>query len=63
MIFRPSRTRGDNRFVDEKMAIFAIGAACAVVGMALELSWLIYVAIGVLVIGFLLRFLPDGRQD
>jgi hypothetical protein len=58
MIFRPSRTRGDDRFLDAKVLIFTAGAACGLAGIAFDLGWLIYVAIGVLGIGLLLRFLP-----
>ena len=59
MIFRPSRTRGDDRFLDAKMLIFTLGAALALAGMAFELGWLVYVAIAVLVVGLLLRFVRN----
>ena len=62
MIFRPSRTRRDDRFLNEKMLIFSVGAVCAIAGIAFELGWLVYVAIGILAIGMLLRFLPDGGK-
>ena len=58
MIFRPSRTRSNDPFVGEKMLAFSIGAVLAVTGIVFDLGWLIYVAIGVLVLGFLLRFVP-----
>jgi hypothetical protein len=62
MIFRPSRARRDDRFLDQKMLIFAVGAVVAIGGMAFELGWLVYVAIGIFAIGLLLRFLPDGGK-
>lgn len=58
MIFRPSRTTRDDRFLDQKLLIFSVGAVCAVAGIAFDVSWLIYAAIGVLLIGLLLRLLP-----
>lgn len=58
MIFRPSRTTRDDRFLDQKLLIFSVGAVCAVAGIAIDVSWLIYAAIGVLLIGLLLRLLP-----
>ena len=62
MIFRPSRARRNDRFLDAKLLIFTLGAACALGGMALDLGWLVYLAIGILALGLVLRFLPD-RQD
>jgi hypothetical protein len=62
MIFRPSRARRDDRFLNEKILVFAAGAACGVLGIAFEVGWLVYLAIGVLALGMLLRFLPN-RQD
>lgn len=44
-----------------KVRLFVIGAGLAVGGMLLELPWLVYVAIAVLVAGFAIRFLPGGR--
>lgn len=39
---------------------FAVGAGLALAGIALDLTWLVNVAIGVLLLAFLLRF-AGGR--
>ncbi|MDE2763155.1 MAG: hypothetical protein OXQ94_15735 [Gemmatimonadota bacterium] len=60
-MFRPSRERrGEDRFLAWKVRIFVAGAALALAGIGMSLSWLVWVGIGVLVVGLLLRFLPDG---
>jgi len=60
-MFRPSRERrGEDRFLAWKVRIFVAGAALAFAGIGMSLSWLVWVGIGVLVVGLLLRFLPDG---
>jgi hypothetical protein len=57
--FRASREkRGPDPFLAAKVAIFCAGAAVALLGMALNKSWVISVAIGILLVGFILRFLP-----
>jgi hypothetical protein len=62
MIFRPSRAqRGDDRFVNQKMLLFAIGAVLGIAGIAFDLAWLRYLAIAVLSVGIMLRFF--GGRD
>ena len=68
MIFRVDRQRrGTDRWLELKLALFAIGAALALLGFALRREWLVDVAIGVLVVGFLLRLLrrraPENAPD
>ena len=36
---------------------FGVGLTAAIVGMALTLRWLVWVAVGFLIVAFLLRFL------
>ncbi len=65
---RIDRSRGrPMRYLEWRVGLFSAGAVLAVVGIALEQSWMINVAIGVLVIGVLLRFLlkwrPPARDD
>lgn len=56
-LFRPDRTRrGTDRFLPVKMMLFVIGAALGMIGMATDRNWIIYIAVGVLVVGLLLRF-------
>ena len=62
VFFRASRDkRGPDRFLDLKIVIFVIGAAIAGVGIISARNWLIYIAIGVLVVGVALRFFD--RKD
>jgi hypothetical protein len=62
--FRPSRAqRGEDRYLNAKVAIFCLGAGIACVGIATDTRWLITVAIAVLFIGFLLRFFPRNRPE
>jgi hypothetical protein len=44
-----------------KVRFFVIGAALAVGGMVLEMDWIVGLAIVVLALGFLVRFLPGGQ--
>ena len=63
-LFRPSReARGEDPWLNAKVAIFCIGAVIALIGVATNTSWVITVAIGVLIVGFLMRFLrPRGDR-
>ena len=56
-IFRPSRTRDEEgvRTVNHRMAIFAIGAIVGLAGIASGTSWIIYIAVGILAVGIILR--------
>lgn len=56
-IFRPSRTRDEAgvRTVNHRMTIFAIGAIVGVAGIASGTSWIIYIAVGILAVGLVLR--------
>lgn len=58
MFFDRSRRAG--RYLEWKVRLFTLGAVLAVVGMALNQSWMTWAAIAVLVAGMMLRFLPDG---
>lgn len=59
----PDRTRKADHYplLPWKVRLFVVGAGLAVGGIALELDWMIWAAMGFLVAGFLLRFLPGGR--
>lgn len=57
MIFRPSRDPGrPDRFFVLKSLILVLGASLAAVGMASDNSVLVYVAMGVIAVGIILRF-------
>jgi hypothetical protein len=55
------RSRRAGRYLEWKVRLFTLGAVLAVVGMAMNQSWMTWSAIGVLVVGMMLRFLPGGR--
>lgn len=60
-MFRPSsyKSKGPDRLLPWKVRALVVGAALAVVGMGLDLGWLVWSGIGVLAVGLLLRFLPE----
>ena len=59
-MFRPSREQSgrSDPYLLWKVRLFVIGAALALVGMALVMRWLVWAGIGILVVALLLRFLP-----
>ncbi len=63
-MFLPNRQRkGPDRYYPAKLAVFAVGVALLLSGIRLERTWLINVAIGVLAVAVLLRFLPQKKPD
>jgi hypothetical protein len=46
-----------------RVRLFGVGAILALVGMYFEVAWMIWSAIGVLVAGFVLRFLPGFEEE
>jgi membrane protein implicated in regulation of membrane protease activity len=59
MLFLVSRsTKRDDHFLFWKVRLFAIGATLGLAGIFLDLPLLVWAAIAVLVIGFLMRFVP-----
>lgn len=56
-LFRPTRARTghDPETVNQRMTIFVIGAVVAVAGMASGTSWIVYIAVGILAVGVILR--------
>jgi uncharacterized membrane protein len=72
MFFSSRRRRGPDLHLDWKIRIFFAGALIAFIGMTLNSSIVVVVAIGVLLVGVLFRFLPgswriddpdDGRES
>ena len=63
-MFRLDREpRGEDPLLLVKMTLFVVAAAIAVVGMALQQSWVIFGAIVLLGVAFLLRFRrPRGDE-
>jgi len=56
-LFRPTRERTghDPDTVGHRMTIFVIGAIVALAGIASGTSWIIYIAVGILAVGVILR--------
>ena len=54
--------RGHEAHLDWRIRLFFSGAVLAMAGMAMDQSWLIGLAIGVLVVAILLRFIPGLRN-
>lgn len=61
-IFRPDRDRRDeDPALDHKMLIFMLGAVLALVGMTSGNRIIVYLAIAVLFVGIILRFMHRRR--
>lgn len=61
-MFRPSRTQRSAAWLQARMALFVAGAACGLAGMLADRTWLINIGIGLLIVGLLLRFLPEREN-
>jgi hypothetical protein len=63
-MFRADRQpRGEDPLLLLKMTLFVVAAAIAVIGMALQLTWVIFGAILLLAVAFLLRFLRPRAAE
>lgn len=60
-LFRPSRSPADPATLGHRMIIFVIGAIVALAGIASGTSWIIYIAVGILAIGVILRLAQRRR--
>jgi hypothetical protein len=58
MIFSSRKNRGEDPHLDWKVRIFFLGALLALVGIARDSRLLVGLAVGVLLLGFVLRFIP-----
>lgn len=54
--------RGRDRYLGWKTASFLLGIGFALLGIGLESRWIVNVAIAIVLAGFGLRFLPQGRD-
>ncbi len=61
-MFRLDRDRRAGDHLTWKVRIFTVGAVLAMAGIYFEERWMTGAAIGVLLAGFGLRFLPGGRE-
>lgn len=58
-----SRRRGSHAaHLEWRIRIFGVGAILGIAGMIAEMRWMIWIALGVLMVGFLLRFLPGEDE-
>lgn len=63
MLFFISRSSTPNpRLLGLRIALFGVGAIVAVIGMGLQVTWLVNAAIVVLVAGFVLRFVRSSEE-
>lgn len=63
-VFRPDRSPDRPvRHLEWRLRLFGVAAILALVGMYFGESWVIWVAMGVLVAGLLVRFLPERGGD
>ncbi len=61
-LFRPSRERRSGRFLEARVVLFLAGALFGMAGMALQNGLLVYLGIGFLAVGVLLRALPERGE-
>ena len=54
---------GDKPHLGWRVRFFSAAAVLAMVGMAMSVEWLVWVAVLLLVLAFFLRFLPTGDRD
>lgn len=57
-----NRSKRAGRFLEWRIAVFAVGASLALGGIYLDQRWLVGVAIVVLAGGMATRFLPGGEE-
>ncbi len=63
-LFFPTRSRKRSlKHLEWRVRLFGAGALLALVGISVQLSWLIYTAIAMLVAGVALRFLEGPPPD
>jgi hypothetical protein len=50
-------------WLEWKVRLFLLGACMAIAGMLLEMQWIVAVALAILVLAFLVRFMPGGKGE
>ena len=56
-------TSGSDKFVIYKTLLLVVGLAFFLVGIGIEQSWPVWVALGFVGVAFLLRFLPGSTES
>lgn len=63
MLFPDRSRRGPDKFLFWKVMLFAVAGLLIYFGIRLELGWLLWIAVIVLIAGMALRFLPSKEGD
>lgn len=63
MFFLTRSRKRSLKYLEWRVRLFGAGALLALVGLAVQLSWLIYAAIVVLIGGVALRFLEEPTEE
>ena len=63
MIFLNRSRKRSLEYLEWRVGLFAAGATLAVLGIALRLSWLVYTALAVLIVGAALRFFERPSDE
>lgn len=65
-LFRPDRSRptSDDPFLIWKVRFFVIGGGLGIGGMVMEMTWMLWIGVAILAVGWFLRFrsLEAGRE-
>lgn len=54
------RRKRSTAHLDVRVVLFSLGAVLALVGMAWSRRWLVWIAVGILILGYAARFLDRG---
>ena len=63
MVFFRRTPRGHDRWLGAKIILLGIAGVVFLLAVRLELRWLVWVAVGLLLAGFLMRFLHREAHD
>ena len=57
------RRRRSDPWLEWKVRFFLLGAGVAIVGIGMGIAWIVGVAIVILLVAFLIRFLPKPEEE
>lgn len=63
VFFLNRQDRGVSAHLHWRVRLFWVGAGLALAGIYLEESWLVWVAIVILLTGIVLRFVPNTKEE
>lgn len=61
-MFRPSRESTMARFYATRALLLMVGAAVGLIGMLRELTWLVWIGIGILLVAVVLRVIASRSR-